>query len=305
MAEAAAMEIELHQLDLRYAGLRRRSGRKERAVLASLAQIGQQSPVVVLPEADGRAVLLDGYKRVRALGTLKQDTVEATAWQLPEAEALLLERLMRNAEADSALEQGWLIRELSSRFGLTAVDVAKRFDKSPSWVSRRLALVRELPDSIQEQVRQGQLQAHAAMKHLVPLAHTNRADAERVAQACGARQLTSREVGRLCAAWREGTEASRALILKSPEVVLRAQEEVAKPPAALRPEERLLSDFGVLGGIARRSTRALRESRARLTQSREEIGRAARSAEAELEILFTVIRKEFLNVGPESARSNS
>ena len=80
-------------------------------MLASLSEIGQQLPVVVLPVAgEQRHILLDGYKRVRALERLGRDTVCATAWALSEPEALLLERLMRNAEADTALEQGWLLR---------------------------------------------------------------------------------------------------------------------------------------------------------------------------------------------------
>ena len=60
-------EIELHQLDQRYAALRRRDARRERALLASLSEIGQQAPVVVVRDAGERWVLVDGYKRVRAL----------------------------------------------------------------------------------------------------------------------------------------------------------------------------------------------------------------------------------------------
>ena len=60
------MDIELHQLDLRYEGLRRRDGRRERALLASVSAIGQQAPVVVVHDG-GKYVLVDGYKRVRAL----------------------------------------------------------------------------------------------------------------------------------------------------------------------------------------------------------------------------------------------
>src|ERR1019366_7779888 len=47
--------------------------------------------------------------------------------------------------ADSAIEQGWLLREMGARFGLGREELARRFDRTPSWVSRRLALVGELP----------------------------------------------------------------------------------------------------------------------------------------------------------------
>src|SRR5487761_2609312 len=134
------MDLELHQLDLRYEGLRRRSASREARLLASLAQVGQQAPVVVVGESEGgRLVLLDGYKRVRALRQLKADTVVAIRWELGEADALLLERLMRCAESDGPLEQAWLLRELHVRFALSHEELARRFDKSQSWVSRRRA----------------------------------------------------------------------------------------------------------------------------------------------------------------------
>ena len=51
-----------HQLDVRYEALRPRDAKKERQVLASLAEVGQLLPVVVVGagQAD-RYVLLDGH----------------------------------------------------------------------------------------------------------------------------------------------------------------------------------------------------------------------------------------------------
>lgn len=291
------MDLELHQLDLRYQPLRRRNARKERGVLASLAEIGQQAPVVVVP-GESQAVLLDGFKRVRALKQLGRDSVRAVEWVMPEAEALLLERLMRNAEADSALEQGWLIRELCERWGLSMTELAKRFDKSTSWVSRRMQLVKELPESIQERVHAGHLQAHAAMKHFVPLARASRTGAEALARACGARQFSTREVAALCAAWRGGTEATRELILKNPELVLRAQEEARLPKEELAPEARLLNNFSALCGIARRASRELREG-GWPAAALPELHRAAQGARAETDLFFSLCRKELPIAGPE------
>ena len=145
------MDVDLHLLDLRYEALRKRSPSRERLLLASLAEVGQQLPIVVVPVAGGALVLLDGYKRVRALRRLARDTVRATRWEMEESEALLLERLMRVAGED-ALEHGWVLAELHERFGLSFDELARRFDKSKSWVSRRLSLVKELPKEIQAQV---------------------------------------------------------------------------------------------------------------------------------------------------------
>ena len=158
----------MHQLDRRYEALRATSRERDSRVLASLARDGQQLPVVVVAGGDaGRYVLVDGYKRVRGLLKLGQDLVRATCWDLPEQEALLLGRLMRSAEGESALEQAWLLRELQERFALSLEDLARRFGRSSSWVSRRLGLAQDLPDAIQQLVRCGQLGPHAAMKHLL------------------------------------------------------------------------------------------------------------------------------------------
>ncbi len=56
----------------------------------SLSETGQQLPVVVIEEAP-TSILIDGYKRVRALKRLAHDTVRATGWQMAAAEALLLD----------------------------------------------------------------------------------------------------------------------------------------------------------------------------------------------------------------------
>ena len=56
-----------------------------------------------------------------------------------EAEVLVLERSLRFSERDTVLEQGWLLAEIEQRFGYGLDDLAHRFDRSTSWVSRRLA----------------------------------------------------------------------------------------------------------------------------------------------------------------------
>jgi ParB-like chromosome segregation protein Spo0J len=132
-------------------------------------------------------VPVDGYKRVRALRRLGQDLVGATCWDLSEAEALVLDRLMRTGEGVTALEQGWLLHELCVRFELSLEALGRRFARSASWVSRRLALVGELPATIQARVQRGELPAHAAMKHLVPLARANPDACERLVAAIAGR----------------------------------------------------------------------------------------------------------------------
>ena len=248
------MDLELHQLTLRYEHLRKRHPSQERALLASLAEIGQQLPIVVVKQED-QFVLIDGYKRVRALKRLARDTARATLWEVEEVEALLLERGLRRGSED-ALDQAWLLAELRQRFGWTVDELARRFEHSKSWVSGRLALLEALPAPIQQQVRVGALSAHAAMKYLVPLARMDGEAARQLATALAPMKPTTREVGALYSGWRSGTQRTRELILQTPQIYLQAQAaQSSAPPASAT--ERFLQDLGALSGIARRAHRAL------------------------------------------------
>jgi ParB family chromosome partitioning protein len=284
------MDLELGQLELRYEKLRRRNSHKERRLVASLAEKGQLLPVVVVgPGEGGSYVLLDGYKRVRALKSLRHDVVRATLWDLAEIEALLLERLMRTSEADSALDQGWLLEELNERFALSHEELARRFDKSQSWVSRRLALVRALPRVVQERVRCGALPAHAAMKYLVPMARAKRTDCERLVAALGKEQPSTRQVGALYAAWVSGNKETRELVVTQPFVVLRACEQARDEKASEKtPGRCLLDDFGILAGTSRRAHQRLAQGLlGRLLPTEEQQAqRAARLAHWECDALF-------------------
>ena len=293
------MNLELHQLDLRYEKLRTRKPTAEGKLLASLAAIGQQVPTVVVQgEHADRFVLVDGYKRVRALRRLGQDLVASTCWDLSEAEALVLDRLMRTGEGATALEQGWLLHELTIRFALALDDLGRRFARSASWVSRRLALVEDLPEAIQEHVRRGELPAHAAMKHLVPLARANAAACERLVAAIAGRGLSNRQIGQLYAAWREGLPAVREHVLAAPLLFLKARHAIGPVP---EDETRLLmDDFDMLAAVARRARRRLRQGvfRRLLPPERQEVHRLGAAAHDELTRLTERLREEEADAGP-------
>lgn len=297
------MDVELHQLDLRYEKLRAHKPAVERRLLASLADVGQQVPVVVVAaEEPDRFVLVDGYKRVRALRRLPKDTVWATRWDLSESEALLLDQLMRASEAASPMEQGWLLLELSDRFDLSLEEMGHRFGRSPSWVSRRISLVIELPEEIQDQVRQGAVPAHAAMKHLVPLARANREDCLRLVAGIAGKGLTNRQVGALYAAWRDGLPATRERVLEAPLLLLRAREEVAAKVKA-DDARALVADFDILASVARRATRRVRDGLLGrlLPPEKVDVARCFRMAHDEMARLQRHVEKEVDDARPGDA----
>lgn len=300
------MDLEHHQLILRYEHLRVRCAERERRLLAALAEHGQQMPIVVVAaEETERFVVVDGYKRIRAMRRLGCDVVRAACWDLEEAEALLLGRLMRTAAEETAFEQGLWLREMHLRFGLSLEDLARRFDRSVSWVSRRLALVRDLPEAIQARVLRGEIAPHAAMKCLVPLARANREGCERLVEAIAGKRLTTRQIGDLVAAFRSGGAKTRALVLADPLLVLKARAE-RKQPSTREPQgpgEELLRDFDVLASVARRALKRLCEGAVvRLAPpEREDLLAEFRQVEREMDRLHRQVHKEIEDAGSGAA----
>lgn len=257
------MELELHQLQTKYERLRVMEPGRQARLVASLTENGQQSPVLVVNAGEDRYVLIDGYRRVSALRRLGSDTVEALMLEMGEEEALIFCHRQQQASGRSALEDGWLIRELVEFFGLSLQEVGVRLGRSKSWVSRRLGLIRELPDAVQGLVRAGRLCAHAAMKYLVPLARANSKDSIKLAEGIGGRRLSAREVRDLYVAWRLADEEERRRIVEHPLLYLKAAEEVSR--SATDPEEAkrdaLLRDMDVLCGVCHRARRRVKESK--------------------------------------------
>jgi ParB family chromosome partitioning protein len=301
------MELEFHQLDLRYEELRVRRPDREKRLLASLAERGQQVPIVVIALAGepNRFLVIDGYKRIRALRRLRQDTVRVTVWDMDEAEALMLDRSLRTAEGETALEQGWLLAELHRSFGLSFEDLARRFDRSVSWVSRRLALVKDLPESVQKHVREGKIGAQAAMKYLVPMARAKRYDCERLAENIAYHQFTTQEVGVLYAAWRSQPFARERLV-EDPKLFLRARREIEQEdPVSARAGEELLRNLDMVGAIARRMERQWREAvRTMDDGERENAWLCVQQAIADLTRLSEQMGKENGYVESEPADGN-
>lgn len=288
-ASGDEMELEHQQLDLRYERLRVESPERQRRLVASMAERGQLVPIVVVAADDSpdHHVVIDGYKRVRALLRLGQDVVQAVRWDVSEFEALLLGRSLRTSGGETALEEAWFLDELRRRFCLDLEDLARRFDRSVSWVSRRLALVGELPDAVQEHVRRGKIVPHAAMKYLVPLARANAGHCERLASGIARHEMSSREVGELYACWREATKAIRDRIVEDPALFLRTRQALAGETSLAQEgeTEHLVRDVHLLAAIARRIRRQWRTGIARQLPppEREALAGGIRLASAEIQ----------------------
>ena len=230
------MQLEFHQLDRRWEHFRVRHPARQRRLLASLAESGQQTPIVVVPAEDqpDRYVVIDGYKRIGGAGATGAGHGGSGGVADERSRGRAAGPLAALSEQETALEVGWLLAELEQRFGYSLDELARRFDRSVSWVSRRLALVELLPEAIQQQVREGKIAAQAAMKFLVPVARQSLTDCQRMAAIFAEHHCDTREAGQLYAAWRQGSAAIRKRILDDPALFFKTQRGAGESPGRSR-----------------------------------------------------------------------
>jgi ParB-like chromosome segregation protein Spo0J len=284
------VDVDLHQLELRHRDLRIHDGEQRRRMIGSVAEIGQQVPVIVVRDAE-RYVLIDGYLRVEALRRLHRDTVIATAWSLSEIEALVHHRHLAVARP-TAIEDAWLLGRLRD-CGLSLDEQARRLCRSKSWVSRRLGLLDALAAAAQERVRAGTIPPQAAMKYLVPLARANQRHCERLLAGLGDARVSVRELGALYLAWRRADRAGKERIVAEPLLCLRALSSTRADAADEPPS--LHKDLTALAAIAWRASRRVRDG-GRFTA---ELTKAWRTASEAFAALGAVI--EEIHAGPEDS----
>ncbi len=280
------MQVEINQLELRYAALRIVERGHRAKLLASVAEDGQQSPVtVVAAEEPERFVLIDGYARVAVLRDLARDLVDAMTLEVSEAEALVMSHGLNGQRRRSALEDGWLLDALMDRHGLTIAELATRLGRSRSWVCRRLALVTVLPEEVQKRVRRGQLSAQVATKYLVPLARANGGHCTKLVINLRGHRPSVREMQRLYTAWRMGDAAQRGKIVERPKLFLKATDPEEPMSEAAK---RLLEDLRMLAAVSRRAERRVDDGADR---------DAADSERQRIRRAFTNARRGFESLG--------
>ena len=241
------MQLEFHQLDRRLEHLRVRHPARQRRLLASLAEVGQQTPSSSSKLA-ARYLVIDGTSASPRSNNWAGTQWKRVVWEMSEAEACCWTRSLRMQRAGNALEQGWLLAEMEQRFGYSLEELARRFDRSMSWVSRRLALVETLPEAMQQQVREGKIAAQVAMRYLVPVARISRKHCQRMAARFRRTSLDTRQAGAVLSRLARGqSHAMRERILAEPELF----REDAKQQAAADNRNTLESDLNQIIGASR------------------------------------------------------
>ena len=255
------VEVSLEALEPRYGRMNVSRPVAERKLLASLGETGQQHPIVVVPAPEGnRYIIIDGHKRMRALAKLKADVAQVVIWDMGAAEALATSYRMNSQGGRNAFEEGWLVAELHRVWKWDLGSVAERLVRSKSWVSKRLALVEELPEWMAEEVASGRLGAHAAANYLVPLTRVNGEQGRVLAERIRGLGLTNRQLGEIYAGYRKAGPETRRRIVEDPALFLKAAAAAEADGALSDKQNRCLKNLTIIGSVSLGLVRGLPEA---------------------------------------------
>ena len=279
--------LELSQLDLKYAALRIADPVRLARLEQAIAREGQQVPVLVIPGDADRYVLVEGYGRVGVIKRLARDTVQATVLDMGEADALVLRHRLDHGAPRSALEEGWLVTTLLD-CGKTQAEVAIALAKSTAWVSRRLALVRALPDAAQDAVRTGRIGAHAAEKYLVPLARANPGQCAKLVNGLRTIRPTVRQLLCLYTAWKAANDDVRQKIVEQPLLYLKVDAALKHKDPEDDADLTAVRDVEAIAAVCGRARKGLRDGA--YMRLREEHRAQFVSAWQEARLAFDAVR---------------
>jgi ParB family transcriptional regulator, chromosome partitioning protein len=233
--DATRLEVDLHLLELRFAGVRLIEPQAVEKLARSIERDGQIVPCVVVrasPDSsdakDGeRLVLIDGYRRVAALRRLGRDRAFVERWPCDLAEALLGVLARAQNRSFAAIEEALLLRALTEGLGVSQREIGRRCGRDDSWVNRRLQLLSALPESGLAAVCAGRLSTWAATRVIAPLARASSAHAEQLLAALTEAPLSTRELCRWFEHYQKARRAVRERMVKHPKLFVQALNESA------------------------------------------------------------------------------
>jgi len=230
-------EISIDKFDLSLSGMRIMNMTRILQVEKSMRLHGQLQPVVARVH-EGGYQLIDGFKRFYASEDLMMEALQCLVLEidLTQAKVLLLSynRLHHSMEA---WEEAMVLRDLHKTHSMNQRSLSQLTGYSRSWVSRRLALIDKMDESVSSEIMMGTLTSSHA-RALTKLPRGNQAE---VARVITTHYLTSRQSDALAEAFLKAKdEEERRYLLSHPEQILRPdQHDQEEEPYDVR-----LSSYG-------------------------------------------------------------
>ena len=242
-------EIEISQLDLRYANSRIYRKETISSLVHSIESHGQITPVITISEGQS-FVLIDGYMRVSAIKRCGQDMVLAEIWTCEENKALIQTLARIRGRRWQAIEEAMLIRELRDRHGLSQAKIAHLMGCNQSWVARRLGIIDCLSDEILDLVRKGHISTWAAARVLAPMARAIPDHAHILAGQLAKNPISTRDLAEFYRHYQGSNHKKRERMIQNPALFIKAlhakQEKDQAEVLKGGPEGKCLKDLQIV-----------------------------------------------------------
>lgn len=142
-------------------------------LVMSISATGLRTPLGGYRDANGKFVLVSGFRRLRAIKAIRAKdakkfaTVPAIVEAAPasDKEALLNSITSNEQSQPTPLEFGGVIIRLANEFGMTQAQIGKELGKSQPTISRNIWLT-ELPAEIQDAIRADVISPRAAFAYM-------------------------------------------------------------------------------------------------------------------------------------------
>lgn len=207
------ISVEISSIDLRFQHCRLSHEPNEQRLLASIANQGIRDPLFGIIRDGGVPVLLDGFKRLRCASKLRINQVLFRSIGDDEATAILALMRLSNAGSLTILEQACLIDELRRLHKLSIVEIARRLERSTTWVSARQGILTEMTSLIKDKVMSGAFPLSAYMYNLRTirrLSSVQPSEIEAFVLATAGKGLSVRDLDILAKGYFKGSEEFRS-----------------------------------------------------------------------------------------------
>jgi ParB family chromosome partitioning protein len=164
--ETKSMRMELSRIQVGRFRIREKLDEEHlKEVTESLRKDGQWDPIMVRPAKErGYYELIAGEYRFEAAKRLGWKDIEATVKDADDVIADFL-ALKTNIirQSMTSLEEGIALRKYIIEYKMTQDHIAKELDRSPSWVSERLALVLSISEEVRKALIAGEVTVSQAV----------------------------------------------------------------------------------------------------------------------------------------------
>jgi ParB/RepB/Spo0J family partition protein len=225
LIETEPIDISLSKIRELYGQFRMVNPASDLGVFKSMEKYGQLAPVAICKAKNNEYELIDGFKRLRAARKLNKKCIKARVLDigLHAGKAAILQ-LNWVGKSVSDMEEAMVVHSLFREDGLLQIEIATLLGRHKSWVCRRISLIEQLSEEVQESIKLGLIKVSAGWK----LARLQRCNQEEVLLTIRKHRLTVRQTQELITALLSRPRSEHEAIISAPEQIIHQVSHVQK-----------------------------------------------------------------------------